>query len=478
MEDIAYFGGHYLLTEPPLLTWLASPLYAVGALVATAWPGAGWAPAFVSLLALLLLLATAVGAGRLAEQAGLTPSAAGDVVILTVVAMGFIWAVWDGSAWLAAAALFVWLLVGMRWDGRALALTHGLLAGLLIGAHPWFAPAALAALAATRRGLVWRGIGLAPPLLLVGAWQWLLFGRPWRFASQFALEPGSPWLPEPIVILAMLAIIVIAAMRRDRWTVTIAVVCLLAVVASALSVEGPWRQRPVALAGVFAAAFTGIASLTAARPSGGRWLSWGLVLVAVMLGVLLSSGERWLTASVLFYFGWEQRAALALLVALAGGGMLMGTRLRSGGLTVAGAAVVIGWLATASPAAVAAPNASLVPPFAAPAPAGGEDLTLWRVAGGARLDGGQVILPDTNAVADSPIVAVRPGERYCAAAGPTVGTVELRWEDDAKRTVEAHGGQGPTERLCFAAPPGVTGVRLRLTGGAAPLRGRARRAVG
>jgi hypothetical protein len=58
LEDLAYFGGHYYLTEPPLLTWLASPFYAVGSLVAMLWPGVGWTPALVALLSLLLLLAT------------------------------------------------------------------------------------------------------------------------------------------------------------------------------------------------------------------------------------------------------------------------------------------------------------------------------------------------------------------------------------------------------------------------------------
>ena len=28
LDEAAYFGGHYFLTEPPLLTWLAGPLYA------------------------------------------------------------------------------------------------------------------------------------------------------------------------------------------------------------------------------------------------------------------------------------------------------------------------------------------------------------------------------------------------------------------------------------------------------------------
>jgi peptidoglycan/xylan/chitin deacetylase (PgdA/CDA1 family) len=149
--------------------------------------------------------------------------------------------------------------------------------------------------------------------------------------------------------------------------------------------------------------------------------------------------------------------------------MLMGPRLRYGGLAVAGATVLFGWLSAGSPAAVAASDISLVPPFTAPAPAGGAALTLWRMEGGARLDAGQVNLPDANAFADSPIVLARPGDRYCAAAGPAAGVVELRWEDDAKQTIEAHGGRGPTERLCFAAPPGVTGVRLRLIGGATPM---------
>jgi peptidoglycan/xylan/chitin deacetylase (PgdA/CDA1 family) len=138
---------------------------------------------------------------------------------------------------------------------------------------------------------------------------------------------------------------------------------------------------------------------------------------------------------------------------------------------VAAAAVLtLAWLTGGDHAAVAsAPAESLVPTFSATSPVGGEMLALWRVAGGARLDGERLILPDGAATADSPIVAARQGERYCAAVGPAVGVVELIWEDDAKHTLEAHGGQGPTERLCFAAPPGATGVRLRLSGGATPM---------
>lgn len=495
---VAYAGGHYYPAEPPLLTWLAAPLYALGALPAAAWPGAGWGPALVGLLGPLLVLATLLGAARLARQVRDDPAVAVVVVLAVGLGLPLLPAAGAGSPWLLAAALVCWLLVGRGWSSRHGAFAHGLLAGALAGSFPALAPAALAALASGRGRWLARAAGLAAPLLLIGGWQWQVFGRPWRFAGQFALvaDEGAP--PAPLLATAGLALTAVAlaavptggrlpnpgetdqagasepAGRRDggraeRWWLGGGAVLVV------LGTLAPWLEpagdrRPV-LAGVIALGLALLAGRLAGAPAAGRWLALGAVALLALAGALVD--PAWRAGPVLLAYDAPLRLALTGLVVLAGAAVwLAAGRPRLAGLIPVAAALVVLGLAVAGRPALAADTGAygrtLIPPFVAPAPAGGPPLTLWRLAGGARLAGEWLLLPDERALAESPIVAARPGERYCAAAGPAVGQVVLVWEDDAKRVVAQHGGEGAQARLCFAAPPGATGVRLRLAGGAGP----------
>jgi peptidoglycan/xylan/chitin deacetylase (PgdA/CDA1 family) len=494
---VAYAGGHYYPTEPPLLTWLAAPLYALGALPAAAWPGVGWGPALVGLLGPLLVLATLLGAARLARQVRDDPAAAAVVVLAVGLGLPLLPAAGGGSPWLLAAALVCWLLVGQTWSSRQGAVAHGLVAGALAGSFPALAPAALVALASGRGWWLARAAGLAPPLLLIGGWQWLVFGRPWRLAGQFALVAGEGAPPVALLATAGLALVAVALIvvlaphnpptpegtdgadasgsggegrggRAERWWLGGG--ALLVVLGTLAPWLGPAGDRRPVLAGVLALGLALLAGRLAGAPAAVRRLALGAVALLALAG---AADPAWRAGPVLLAYEAPQRLALAGLVALAGAAVwLAARRPRLAGLLPAPAVALVALgLAVAGRPALAADTGAgrtLIPPFVAPAPAGGPPLALWRLAGGARLEGERLRLPDVQALAESPVVAARPGERYCAAAGPAVGQVVLVWEDDAKRAVAQHGGQGAQARLCFAAPPGATGVRLRLTGGAGP----------
>ncbi|MCC6628342.1 MAG: polysaccharide deacetylase family protein [Chloroflexi bacterium] len=472
LDGAAYAGGHYYLTEPPVATWVAAPLYALGALIGGLLPGSGWAPALVALLGPLLLLTILTGVGRLAVQSGLSQPAAAGVVLAVVVALPLVTAATTGASWLLAAALTVWLLVGVGWRGRWPALGHGLLAGTLATSYPWLALASLLALVVRRQRLGWRALGLMLPAVVVGAWQWRLFGRPWRFASQFAIEP-APGLERPFLIAAaltatLLAIGVLVAHRQRRAVWPLAALGLAVVVGLSLSVSvGGDSQRATGLAGALALGLTLVARPALSLAPTRRWAALVAVGAAVAASGLATTGAP--APSLLLPFAAGQRLALALVV-VSGAATVLWARRRVIAAALAGLVWLapLAWaLAGASPA-LAAEIDPLTPPFTAPALAGGPPLVLWRLSGGARLTDNRLLLPDATAAADSPIVAARPGERYCAAAGPTAGQIILQWEDDGKTVLAQHGGAGPQARLCFAAPPATTGVRLRLVGGAQP----------
>jgi peptidoglycan/xylan/chitin deacetylase (PgdA/CDA1 family) len=471
LDSVAYAGGHYYLTEPPVLAWAAVPLYLAGALVGQLPVGTGWTPALAALLGPLLVLATLVGAGRLARQQGATEVVAAVVVVAVAIALRLIQAAMAGDPWLLAAALSVWLLVGIAWRGRWRTLGHGVVAGLLAASYPWLAPAALVALLGARHGIAWRLLGAALPLTAVGAWQWLLFGRPWRFAGQFALAPvaGDGW---PIVVAAVASAATIVAgvvlTRGERSRVWPTVATGLALIGGlALTAQGP-GDRAVGLAGALALGLTLLARVALAESSPRRWTAVGIGAVAVAATGWAQAGPP--APAVLLPFDAVQRLTLSLLV---GGAVLIvvaAARWKwAARATGVGAVLLLALSAAPAGLAAAVTPTALTPPFSAPAAAGGPPLVLWRLAGGARLEDGRLTLPTASAMADSPIVAVRPGERYCAAAGPEAGQVVLVWEDDGKTSLAQHGGVGPQTRLCFAAPLGATGVRLRLAGGDTPI---------
>lgn len=457
----AYFGGHYYLAETPLLTWIGALAYGAGNLIAGPAPGLGWGPALAGLLGPSLLLALLAGVAALTRQERLLPASGLLVLACAALLTPALPAAVGQSGWLLPAAALTWLIALRAAADRRSGLARGLLAGGAITAQPWLAPAALALLAWGRRGWPWRLAGLASLLAPIAAWQQLLFERPWRHAAQFVVAPPAGTMDAAAVVGLVVIAGGLAGHALRLAPARLAVVLLI--LAGALLMPGAPSDRLLLLIGP-------------AVWGAGAWLTPGRVgartaavaaLTAIAAGLVLLGVEAARSGTVhLVSYRPEQRLALAALVLLGGLAWLAGGPLRRGALAATAVAVLVGlFLAGGRGVAAAAPPSSLVPAFSGVLAGDGSTVELWRPQGGAQVTReGRLQLPSEQAAAESPLVAVRPGERYCAAAGPVVGAMIFVWEDDGHRTVQEHGRPGAGGALCFAAPPGATGLRLRLVG--------------
>ena len=468
-EGLAYVNGHYYLAQSPLVTWLTAPWHAAGSLVAALQPGAGWAPLVASLIVPALAGLLLLGVARLTARRHLGIGATVVVMLLAAAFVPLAGVTTGGTAWLIAAAAFVWLSLPEPAPRRGGALVRGTLAGLAALAQPWLVPAALVAtLAPGRARLPWRLAGLLAPLALGLVWQTVVFGRPWRFVEQFALTP-SPVGPPTLAQTALL------------------VVALVGVVAALWA--GDWRQRLIvglALAGAVVApgaldgrllfmAALGLAGWSWLVAPARAWSRWSLLLAgttAVITWCLTLPGLlAVVSAPVIVAYAPAQRLVAAVAMLCLGALLAVRARARRPAaalVTTAVLCLLIGGARGVSATGASAP--SLVPPVVVVAPTGAQPLTLWRLADGAATRDERLLLPaGGEASAESPLVTARAGDRFCAEATPAPGALMLRWEDDGQRVLAAHGAPETRGPVCFAAPPGATGVRLRLQAGPQPL---------
>lgn len=471
LEGVAYIGGHYVQAEPPLTVWLGLLLHGIGNLLAIARPEPFWPAAMTSAVDPLLLLGLLLGVAALGRELRLSRIGQGLLVAL-IGLLVVVHVLIDRHPWLAVIAVTPWLIIGWSWPRQRGALGHGLLAGLLMASHPLLAPAAGLALGMAPRHRLARLAGVGAMVIPFGLWQFLLFGRPWRFASFFLVdnepEPEVPMVALGFLLVSAAAVIVASNTGWYRPTVLAGALALPAFIPGAAD-KANLLLLPLLI--------IGLASLM----PGVRWQQprWRPVLMTLVglsllpLGVIVARQlhAAWsddLLTVPMFAYSLVQRLMLVAMLVVAGLWVVVGQWWwRVGGLAVTlmmcGSGLVID---SAAPSVPEPP--SLVAPFRVEAPSGGL-IALWRLEGGARLDGTRLSLTGSEAAASSPLLLVRAGERYCAALRPAQGTLLFAWEDDAHRTVAQHGGSAAAGRLCFAAPLLATGLRLRVSGGAEPL---------
>ena len=169
---------------------LLMPAVALGGLEATVW-----VPYLAALVLGILaaLIAWRTGGGLAAPLAALLTLYSVGMFVMLHLVMSDVPSTAIALAELALLALM---------PGTGAAIAAGLLAGLLV----WIRPASLvlglagfSGLTAThpdRKRLVWYGLGLSLPVILLAAWQWTAFGSPLLTSYQAAggTSDGSPRL--------------------------------------------------------------------------------------------------------------------------------------------------------------------------------------------------------------------------------------------------------------------------------------------
>ncbi len=201
-EDKAVSGGRTYSNKAPGLSFAAVPVYAL-LRMGMPEPGTAAAPIFPWVRLLTVSACALLALARLRRRLALQVDPRAAALVLCAAALGTPYLFYARSffshAWTAALVFLAWdLLVTSEEPGRrglGLGLAAGLLAGWASISEYTAAPLALLLAARSAAGGSWRrfaafGVGLAVPILLLGAYDAACFGSPWVLSSAREAYPA------------------------------------------------------------------------------------------------------------------------------------------------------------------------------------------------------------------------------------------------------------------------------------------------
>jgi hypothetical protein len=339
--DRAFARGHWYSDKAPGVSLVAVPVVAAVRAVDTAFHDTAGKPVWLRtwqlwLLRLwsggLALLALTFLVGRVAEGlvAGTGAVTAATLAVGTMA--GSLGATTFGHL-PDALALFAALIVGSRAQRARDWVWVGVLAGVgVLFEYPAGLAALVlliyAALKGGRRAAAWVVAGAVPPALVLGAYDWLAFGAPWRLSYRYTSNVFTPnqtqdffgvglptghglWtllldghgllLVSPVLVAAIPGLVLFRRRRRLEAGVAIAIALLFAIYTAGYFLpNGGTSPGPRFAAAALPFLLLGLPFALE------RWRLVTLALVACSVGIALFDELTWSVANRLEFLAWPK----------------------------------------------------------------------------------------------------------------------------------------------------------------------------